>query len=108
LVSPNEVRNAPLRTHPVPISPAVNPDAAPQSLQMSGVGLNLNEGLSKLYKAKIMRTIHSTSLRILGSARDANEAPITVAIILGIPKSQKIRRSRCFQNSEILLIFPKI
>jgi hypothetical protein len=92
----------------VPINPAVNPDKAPPILPIHGDIIMLKVGWTRAYKAKSIKTHHSTIFRSDGSIMPESLAHTIVAIILGSPKRKNIFLSRCFQNNKNLEIFQNI
>jgi H+/gluconate symporter-like permease len=86
----NTLIKAPLRTPPVPISPALNPERAPHIFPIIGVFSPDITGRIHEKTAKIINTTPKTTFKILGSIIPAILAPTTVAIILGTPKRKKI------------------
>jgi hypothetical protein len=104
----NILKNAPLRTPPVPISQALNPESQPPMIPIYGFADILRFGFQREYAAKVNKTVQNTILRKFWSMELVSDAQRTVNTILGIPKRKKIRQFICFRKKKSRELFQNI
>lgn len=106
--SQNIVKNAHRITHPVPMSPAKNPESAHQILPNAGVGTLCHVGRMSEKSAKNIKIIPSNILRSQVGKVLTRDAPTSVAMTLGRPKRIKILLSKYLKKRKRRVTFPKM